>query len=95
MDMDITEPTVEMTDENGELVIKELAKEYLTKGAWQTIMFLYQEKDPKTGDFSEPKVSIRRYQKYQGAMKQRSKFNVSNKAQAEAIIAVFKKWYEI
>ncbi len=95
MDMENTEPTVEMTDENGELIVKELAKEYLTKGAWQTIMFLYQEKDPKTGDFAEPKVSIRRYQKYQGVMKQRSKFNVSNKAQAEAMISIFKKWYEI
>ncbi|HPW94904.1 MAG TPA: hypothetical protein PLT31_06920 [Fibrobacteraceae bacterium] len=95
MNMDNTEPTVEMTDENGELIVKELAKEYLTKGAWQTIMFLYQEKDQKTGEFAEPKVSIRRYQKYQGVMKQRSKFNVSNKAQAEAMIAIFKKWYEI
>ncbi|MDR1760752.1 MAG: hypothetical protein LBR60_09570 [Fibrobacter sp.] len=90
------EPTVEMTDEeSGEVVVKELAKEYLTKGAWQTIMFLYQERDAKTGEFGEPKVSIRRYQKTGGVLKQRSKFNVSSKAQAEAMIAIFKKWYEL
>ncbi len=90
------EPTVEMTDEeSGEVVVKELAKEYLTKGAWQTIMFLYQERDAKTGEFGEPKVSIRRYQKTGGVLKQRSKFNVSSKAQAEAMISTFKKWYEL
>lgn len=92
--MENTEPTVEMFDENGELQIKELDKVYLTKGSWQTIMFLYQDRGAD-GEFSEPKVSIRRYQKYQGMLKQRSKFNVSNKAQAEAIIEVLRKWYEI
>jgi hypothetical protein len=95
METENTEPTVEMTDETGEVVVKELAKEYLSKGAWQTIMFLYQDKDSKTGAFGEPKVSIRRYQKVQGVLKQRSKFNVSSKAQAEGMIAILKKWYEI
>lgn len=93
--MDDTEPTVEMTDEAGEIVVKELAKEYLTKGAWQTIMFLYQEKDARSGEFGEPKVSIRRYQKTGGVLKQRSKFNVSNKTQAEAIISTLNKWYDL
>jgi hypothetical protein len=94
MEMEDVEPTVEMADETGEIVVKELAKEYLSKGAWQTIMYLYQDKDKKTGEFGEPKVSIRRYQKVQGVLKQRSKFNVSSKAQAEAIIGMLKKWYE-
>lgn len=88
------EPTVEAFDENGEQTVKELAKEYLTKGAWQTIMFLYQEKGAD-GEFSEPKVSIRRFQKVAGSFRQRSKFNVSNKAQAEKMIEIFKKWYEL
>jgi len=94
MELDNTEPTVEMSDETGEISVKELAKEYLSKGAWQTIMFLYQEKD-KTGEFGEPKVSIRRYQKVAGVLKQRSKFNISSKSQAEQMIAVLRKWYEI
>lgn len=96
MDTENTEPTVAFTDEEtGEVVIKELAKEYLSKGAWQTMMFLYQERNTKTGEFGEPKVSIRRYQKKDGAFKQRSKFNISNKEQAEAIIANLNKWYDL
>jgi len=94
METENTEPTVEQTDENGEVIVKELAKEYLSKGAWSTIAFLYQEKG-KDGNFGEAKVSLRRYQKTGGAQKQRSKFNVTNKAQAEQIMSVFKKWYEL
>ncbi|MDR0515474.1 MAG: hypothetical protein LBH25_00330 [Fibromonadaceae bacterium] len=89
-----TEPTVEQADENGEVIVKELGKEYLSKGAWSTIAFHYQEKG-KDGNFGEAKVSLRRYQKVQGVYKQRSKFNVSSKAQAEQIITVLKKWYEL
>ncbi|MDR3001096.1 MAG: hypothetical protein LBU89_07515 [Fibromonadaceae bacterium] len=88
------EPTVEQVDENGEVIVKELAKEYLTKGAWSTVAFLYQEKD-RDGNFGESKVTLRRYQKSGGVYKQRSKFNVSGKTQAEQIIGVFKKWYEL
>ncbi|NLO23555.1 MAG: hypothetical protein GX116_04380 [Fibrobacter sp.] len=91
---DITEPTVEEFDENGDLVVKELAKEYLTKGAWQTIMFLYQEKDLNTGEFGDPKVTIRRFQKFRGVLRQRSKFNVTSKDQAKAIMETFNKWYD-
>lgn len=94
MDTENTEPTVEFTDENGELTVKELAKEYLSKGAWSTIAYLYQEKD-KDGNFGEAKVSLRRYQKTKGVYKQRSKFNISSKAQAEQIINCLKKWYEL
>ena len=72
MSMEAEEPTVEMTDtETGEQVIKELDKAVLTKGAWQTMMFLCQEKNAKTGEFGEPKVYLRRYQKAGGAFKAR------------------------
>ena len=55
MSMETEEPTVEMVDtETGEQVIKELDKAVLTKGAWQTMMFLCQEKNAKTGEFGEP-----------------------------------------
>jgi len=94
METENIEPTVEQADENGEIIVKELAKEYLTKGAWSTIAFLYQEKGPD-GNFGEPKVTLRRYQKIKGVQKQRSKFNVTNKTQAEQIIGVLKKWYEL
>lgn len=94
--MDVEELTVAFSDEeSGEDVIKELDKEILSKGAWPTIMFLYQERDPKTGDFGEPKVSLRRYRKINGNFKAQGKFKVTGKAQAEAIIEVLKKWYNI
>jgi hypothetical protein len=92
--MESEEPTVEKTDENGELIVKELEKEYLSKGAWSTIAFLYQEKGGD-GNFGEPKATLLRYQKIGSIYKQRSKFNITNKAQAEQIINVLKKWYEI
>lgn len=96
MAMDSDELTIEVSDtETGELVLKQLDKEVLTKGAWQSMMFLYQDRDAKTGEFGEPEVSLRRYQKVQGAYKARSKFNISGKSQAEAIIATLKKWYNI
>ena len=96
MSMETEEPTVEMVDaETGEQVIKELDKAVLTKGAWQTMMFFCQEKNAKTGEFGEPKVYLRRYQKAAGSYKARSKFNISGKAQAEAIIDNLKKWYNI
>ena len=88
-----TEPTVNMTDEAGQVVIEELAKEYLSKGAWQTIMFLFRERDQRTGEFGEPKVAIRRYQKSAGALKLRSKFNISSKAQAKQLIEILGRWY--
>ena len=96
MSMEVEEPTVEMNDmETGDQIIKELDKAVLTKGAWQTMMFFCQEKNQKTGEFGEPKVYLRRYQKVAGAFKARSKFNISGKAQAEAIIENLKKWYNI
>ncbi|HSQ43315.1 MAG TPA: hypothetical protein VLM37_13630 [Fibrobacteraceae bacterium] len=82
-----------MFDDNGQKVIEELAKEYLTKGSWQTIMFLYRERDSRTGEFGDPKVGIRRYQKYAGALKLRSKFNISSQTQAKQIIDVLERWY--
>jgi hypothetical protein len=87
------EPSIAMVDENGQVMIEELAKEYLSKGAWQTIMFLFKERDQRTGEFGEIKVGIRRYQKIKGVLKQRSKFNISSKAQAKQLIAILEKWY--
>lgn len=82
-------------EESGEVVIKELDKVILSKGAWPTIMFLYQDRDQKTGEFTEPKVSLRKYRKMQGLFKPQGKFKITGKAQAEAIIDVLKKWYNI
>ncbi|NLB64762.1 MAG: hypothetical protein GX801_11790 [Fibrobacter sp.] len=87
------EPTIEYYDDDGQLVIKELSKEYLSKGAWQTILFKYQELNPRTGEFGEPKATIRRFQKRDGTLRQRSRFNISSAAQAKKMVEILQRWF--
>jgi hypothetical protein len=82
-------------EEGGVLLCKELKKEILSRGAWTTIMFLYQDYDRGTSDYKEPKISIRRYQKKDGTYVPRSKFNVSSKNQAKLIAEKIKQWYQL
>ena len=87
----IDELTVNYT-EDGQLVVKELDKEILSKGAWSTIIYRYQDWDRAKGEYGPDKYTIRRYQKRSGEYMQRSKFNISSKEQAEKIIAALQKW---
>lgn len=89
----IDEITIEYHDPDGTLIVKELEKEVLTRGAWTTIMFLYQELDRRSDEFKDPKVSIRRYKKQGGYYRQQSKFNISGKAQAHKIVETLSKWF--
>lgn len=87
----IDELTVNYT-EDGQLVVKELDKEILTKGAWSTIIYRYQDLDRAKGEYGPDKYTIRRYQKRNGEYMQRSKFNISSREQAEKIISALQKW---
>ncbi len=78
--------------EDGITTIKELDKEVLTKGAWATLLYRYQDWNRSKQEYSADKYSIRRYQKRNGIYQQRSKFNISSKEQAEKIIAILQKW---
>jgi hypothetical protein len=89
----VDELTVEYM-EGDEMTVKELDKVVLTKGAWATLMFRYQDLDRKTGDFGADKYTIRRYQKRNGEYSQRSKFNISSKDQATKIIEALSKWID-
>lgn len=89
----IEEITIGMT-EDGVETVKELDKEVLTKGAWSTIVFRYQEWDAKKGEYSPDRYTIRRYRKRAGEYKQQSKFNISSKEQAQALIATLEKWFD-
>ncbi len=80
-------------EDNGEILVKELNKEILTKGAWTTIMFLYQDLDRKTKEYGPQKISIRRYNKINGEYRQQSKFNIGSAKQAKQIVEVINKWY--
>ena len=87
----VDELTVEYM-EGEEMTVKELDKVILTKGAWATLMFRYQDLDHKTGEFGPDKYTIRRYQKRNGEYSQRSKFNISSKDQAKSVIDALTKW---
>ena len=79
-------------EEDGILVVKDLDKVVLTKGAWSTIIFKYQDWDRKKEEYGPEKFTIRRYRKLNGNYQQQSKFNISSVAQAEKIIEALKTW---
>ena len=81
--------------EDGELRVKELKKHVLTKGAWATLMFLYQEYDKKSAEFKAPKITIRRYRKRNDQYVYQSKFNISSEAQGLEIARKICEWYGI
>lgn len=78
--------------ENGTETTKELDKQVLTKGAWTTIMFKYQDWDNAKNDFGPVKYSIRRYQKRNNQYWQKSKFNISSADQAQKIVDILNGW---
>ncbi|MDH4230358.1 MAG: hypothetical protein OEW11_11560 [Nitrospirota bacterium] len=80
-------------EENGQVLVKELEKEVLSKGAWATVMYKYQDLDKKSGEFTPPKVTIRRYKKSGGRYMPQSKFNISSENQAKQIVEVLTKWF--
>ncbi|WP_298625517.1 hypothetical protein [uncultured Legionella sp.] len=78
--------------ENGTETTKELDKQILTKGAWTTIMFKYQEWDNAKNEYGPIKYSIRRYQKRNSQYWQKSKFNISSADQAQKIVTILSDW---
>lgn len=79
-------------EEEGVLKVKELDKIILTKGAWSTIMFQFQNWDAAKSVYRPPSYAIRRYQKRNGAYVLKSKFNISSNDQAQKIIDALTKW---
>lgn len=81
-------------EEDGVTVVKQLDKEVLSKGAWSTVIFRYQDWDRQKEQYSKDKYTIRRYQKRNGEYFQKSKFNISSPDQARGLIAALEKWLE-
>ena len=79
-------------EEEGLLIVKELDKEILSKGAWATILFRYQDLDKVTQEYGSDKFIIRRYQKKNGQYQVKSKFNISSVAQARKIVETLGGW---
>ena len=85
--------TYSYIDETGRMVRRELAKEVLTKGAWATILYKYQDIDRKTDDFGAEKAAIVRYRKRQGIYKRHKEFAISNAGQARKILETLSGWF--
>ncbi len=81
-------------EEDGILLVQELDKEVLSKGAWTTILFRYRNWDKAKEEYSKDMFSIRRYQKRQGEYIPKSKFNISSLEQAKKIIETLQRWTE-
>ncbi len=78
--------------EDGIDIVKELDKVILSKGAWTTIIFRYQDWNRGKEEYGPDKYTIRRYQKRSGEYLSKSKFNISSKDQAKAIISALQGW---
>ncbi len=79
-------------EEDGLVLVKELDKVILSKGAWTTILFRYQNFSKSTGEYGKDMYTIRRYQKRQGTYIPKSKFNISSAEQAKKIIKTLQRW---
>lgn len=91
MASDVKDLTVNY-EEDGVLVVKELDKKILSKGAWSTVLFRYQDWDKAKNDYGPDRYTIRRYQKRNGEYVQKSKFNISSKDQAQSLIEALQGW---
>ncbi len=79
-------------EEDGVLLVKELDKEILSKGAWTTILFKYQNWEKANQQYGPEKYTIRRYRKINNQYLPQSKFNISNTAQAKKIAETLLNW---
>lgn len=78
--------------EDGVLVVKELDKAVLTRGAWSTVVFKFQEWDRRKEDYGPVRFSIRRYRKRNDEYRQQSKFNISSVDQAKKLVEILSAW---
>lgn len=78
--------------EGDQETVRELGKEILSKGAWTTILFRYQDWNNAKSEFGPVKYSIRRYQKRNNQYWMKSKFNISSNDQAQKIIDTLGQW---
>ncbi|MDF1818454.1 MAG: hypothetical protein P1U54_07435 [Immundisolibacteraceae bacterium] len=81
-------------EEGGLVTVKELDKKVLSKGAWSTIIYKYQDYNNKLEDYGPNKFTIRRYQKRNGVYSQKSKFNISSEDQATQLIEALQGWLD-
>jgi hypothetical protein len=81
-------------EDGGQLQVDELGKAVLAHSpTWATIAFLARERDPATGAFSSPRVSLRRYKRRGGRFVVDKHFTLTNGAQARALMTAIGSWF--
>jgi hypothetical protein len=81
-------------EEEGTLVRRQLDRAVVARGAWATVMFLYQELDRDTGGFGAAKIAVARFKKLRGAYRRHSVFTLASVAEARDLTAVFERWFD-
>ena len=79
-------------EEDGVEIIKQMDKKILSRGAWTTIIYKYQQWDRAKQIYGADRYTIRRYRKRNDEYMQQSKFNISSNDQAEKIIEALNGW---
>jgi len=80
-------------EEDGSLLRQQLEKVVLARGAWATVMFVYQERNRRTGAFDAPRVAVVRFRKVRGVYRKHAAFDIADRAQARHIAEVVERWY--
>jgi len=85
--------TIAYTDPaSGAELVKELDKAYLTRGAWSTLVFRFQDRAKADAEWSTVKFRVVRYKKVNGEFRAQSKFNISSADQARSLIEILQGW---
>lgn len=92
-----TDPVAELTvryEEDGVVVVEELAKAVLTTSAtWTTVAYLSRERDKVSGAFAAPRVSLRRYKKRGGRFITDKHFTLTTRTQVMALQEALAAWF--
>ena len=89
----IDELTIAYSDQSGKELVRELDKKILTRGAWSTIVYLYQERKANEEEWGPQKARIERYQKRNGRFRSQSRFKISNGKQARQVVEALDAWF--
>jgi hypothetical protein len=79
-------------EDDGVLVRKQLERVILERGAWATVLFVYQELDKASGAYRAPRMTIVRFKKWRGALRKHASFNIESAQQARQLAAVLERW---
>ena len=79
-------------EEDGKVVRKGLKKEVLSRGAWVTVAYLFQDLNRKKEIWGPPKCSITRYKKAKGIYQFQKEFTLSSAVQAKQFVDAVQKW---